>query len=106
MLSINGNNVEVGFSSGASNQWSVYKEYTHKEHIQRWSISAGFTVTGRRGREEGIFEFTLEDSESVDVVRIVEPHMHLDERFLALQAQHMPGFRLGQQFRDRILGQL
>ena len=98
--------MQVGFSSGTFNQWSVYKEYIHKEHIQRWSISAGFTVTGSRGREEGTFEFTLEDSESVDVVRIVQPHMHLDERFPALQAQHMPGLRLGQQFRDRALGQL
>jgi hypothetical protein len=38
-----------------------------------------------------------------DVVRVVEPELHSDKGFPALDAEHVPRLGLGQEFADRSL---
>ena len=51
------------------------------------------------------FGLVLVHPEPVDLGGVVEPHVHLDEGFAPLEAEHRPGFGLRQQFRDGALGQ-
>ena len=46
------------------------------------------------------------DTQSVNVVRVVEPEVHLDEGFASLEAKHVPRLGLGEQLGDDALGEL
>ena len=77
--------------------------------------SSGYTVTGQQQSLMMVlynntllfytFELVLVPAQSVDVVRVVEPEVHLDERFASLQRQHVPGLGLGEQLADAALRQ-
>lgn len=45
------------------------------------------------------------DPQSLNVVRITKPHVHLDERFSSFQTQHVPWLWFGEQLTDRSLRQ-
>lgn len=58
------------------------------------------------GRTSPFARFTalvLEHLQPFDVVGVAEPELHPDERFSALDAEHVPRFRLRQELRDRTL---
>lgn len=68
----------------------------------------GAVVVGSRtGRTASFVRFTsliLQGLQTVDVVGVVEPELHSDEGFTALDAQHVPGFGFGEKFADGALG--
>lgn len=47
----------------------------------------------------------LDDLQLLHIVRIIEPELHTDERLPALDAQHVPRFRLGEELTDGALRQ-
>jgi hypothetical protein len=63
-------------------------------------------LSGNFSRETPTSELlVLEDFEFVDILRILEPHVHPDERLPSFGTQEMPRFRFGQKFADGRLGQ-
>lgn len=52
----------------------------------------------------GFTSLVFERLEAVDVVCVVQPQLHSDERLTAFDAEHVPGFGFGQEFADGALG--
>ena len=74
------------------------------------SVGIGCGIAGRESAGvaapfAGLPSFRLQALDVLDIARIAQPELHADERFTALDAEHVPRFRLGQQFRNGSLRQ-
>ena len=66
----------------------------------RARVHASFSL-----RQVIVFSLVLQGLQFLNVVRVVQPELHPDEGFTALDAEHVPRLRLGQELADGSLRQ-